>query len=57
MLQTHGLTHIALHVADLDRALRFYETLLGAVVLYRDASKLEIGTPGAHDSHQPGACD
>ena len=49
MLHTHGLTHIALCVADLDRAARFYEALLGAVELYRDASKIEIGVPGAHD--------
>ncbi|HLF79717.1 MAG TPA: VOC family protein [Dehalococcoidia bacterium] len=49
MLRTYGLTHIALYVADLDRSLRFYGALLGAVELYRDASKVEIGVPGAHD--------
>lgn len=49
MIRTRGLTHIALPVADLDRAIAFYQALLGARVLLHDDKVAEIGTPGAHD--------
>ena len=49
MIRTRGLTHIALPVADLDRAIAFYAALLDARVLLHDDKVAEIGTPGAHD--------
>lgn len=49
MIRTRGLTHIALPVADLDRSIAFYESLLGARVLLHDGRVAEIGTPEAHD--------
>lgn len=49
MIQTRGLTHIALPVAELERAINFYQALLGARVLLNDGRVAEIGTPGAHD--------
>jgi len=35
MVRTFGLTHIGLAVRDVERSVRFYETLLGAKVTYR----------------------
>ncbi len=37
MVKTHGLTHIALKVADPDRALRFYRAAFGVEEYFRDA--------------------
>jgi len=49
MIRTRGLTHIALTVADLERSTRFYEQLLGAVVVYRDGSFVQLQTPETWD--------
>lgn len=58
-IETYGLTHVALKVADVDRSFRFYQRLLGASLLGelegtddedlsgRDA--IEFGTPGSSD--------
>jgi catechol 2,3-dioxygenase-like lactoylglutathione lyase family enzyme len=59
VIETHGLTHVALKVKDIERSYRFYQRLLGARLLgdmegrddedlsERDA--IEFGTPGAND--------
>ena len=49
MIATRGLTHITLTVSDLDRSARFYRELLGAIEIYRDASFVQLQTPGAWD--------
>jgi catechol 2,3-dioxygenase-like lactoylglutathione lyase family enzyme len=49
MIHTWGLTHVALAVADLDRAARFYATVFGAVEVYRDGAFLQLQTPGSRD--------
>ncbi len=49
MVKTHGLTHVALAVADLARSSHFYEQLLGAKVVYRDDSVVQLQTPGSRD--------
>jgi catechol 2,3-dioxygenase len=49
MIRTYGLTHIALAVADLDRASRFYQRVFGAVEVYRDGGFVQIQTPGSRD--------
>ena len=49
MVRTYGLTHIAIGVRDLDRSARFYQSLLGAKVVYRDASFAQLQTPGSRD--------
>jgi catechol 2,3-dioxygenase-like lactoylglutathione lyase family enzyme len=49
VIRTRGLTHIALPVVDLERAIAFYTSLLGVRVLLNDGKVAEIGTPGAHD--------
>lgn len=49
MIETHGLTHIALAVADAERSARFYEAVFGAQVVYRQAGFLQMQTPGSRD--------
>ncbi|MEO8337245.1 MAG: VOC family protein [bacterium] len=46
---TYGLTHIALAVADVDRAFAFYESVFGMVAVYRDENFLQAQTPGTRD--------
>jgi catechol 2,3-dioxygenase-like lactoylglutathione lyase family enzyme len=49
MIRTYGLTHVALAVRDLDRSLRFYQTVFGAVEVYRQEKFLQVQTPGTRD--------
>src|SRR5260221_13536304 len=49
MLKTHGLTHVALAVRDLDRSFAFYHTVFGAVEIYRKDDFLQVQTPGSRD--------
>lgn len=49
MVKTHGLTHIALAVKDLDRSLAFYREVFGVVETYRSEGFLQVETPGCHD--------
>jgi len=49
MIDTGGLTHIALAVADLDRASRFYREVFGAVEVYRQATLVQVQMPGTRD--------
>jgi catechol 2,3-dioxygenase-like lactoylglutathione lyase family enzyme len=49
MIRTHGLTHLNLKVADLDRAVRFYTDVFGVKEYYRDAHSVQVLGPGPHD--------
>lgn len=49
MVQTYGLTHIALAVRDLERSIAFYRGVFGSKVVYRDAAFAQLQTPGARD--------
>lgn len=49
MVKTFGLTHIALAVRDVERASRFYQTVLGAVEVYRRDTFAQLQTPGTRD--------
>jgi catechol 2,3-dioxygenase-like lactoylglutathione lyase family enzyme len=46
---TYGLTHLALAVADVNRAFQFYASVFGMVAVYRDDEFLQAQTPGARD--------
>jgi catechol 2,3-dioxygenase-like lactoylglutathione lyase family enzyme len=49
MVETYGLTHLALEVSDPPRSARFYRDVFGCVATYEDESKVELQTPGRHD--------
>ena len=49
MIETYGLTHIALAVQDLDRSLAFYQAIFGMVEVYRGEDFVQAQTPGSRD--------
>src|SRR5688500_11020935 len=47
MIRTRGLTHIHLVVRDLERSLRFYQSVFGMEERFRDGSEMVfLNTPG-----------
>ena len=49
MIETFGLTHIALAVQDAERAFRFYQDVFGMVAVYRESGFIQAQTPGCRD--------
>jgi catechol 2,3-dioxygenase-like lactoylglutathione lyase family enzyme len=49
MVKTHGLTHVALAVANAERSLCFYEAVFGVKPVYREAGFIQAQTPGSRD--------
>ena len=49
MVRTHGMSHVALAVRDVQRAFAFYRELVGAVAIYEDADSIQAQTPGSRD--------
>jgi len=49
MVKTFGLTHVAVAVRDIDRASRFYQSVLGAIEVYRQVGFVQLQTPGTRD--------
>jgi catechol 2,3-dioxygenase-like lactoylglutathione lyase family enzyme len=49
MIETYGLTHIALSVQDLDRSLAFYQAVFGMVEVHRGEDFVQAQTPGSRD--------
>lgn len=46
---TFGLTHVALSVRDVEKSLRFYNAVLGAVTVYQQDDFAQAQTPGSRD--------
>src|SRR5262249_61772507 len=46
---TYGLSHIALKVADLDRAVAFYERAFGTKQYFRNETSAQVLGPGPTD--------
>ena len=49
MIRTHGLTHLALTVSDLERSFQFYHDVFGMLAIYREPHFIQAQTPGARD--------
>jgi len=49
MIRTYGLTHLAIGVEDPERALRFYQKVLGEIPVYREKDFIQAQTPGSRD--------
>jgi len=46
---TYGLTHIAVLVKDLEKTLRFYQSVFDMKVMYHERDMVQLTTPGCHD--------
>src|SRR5262245_28133243 len=49
MVETYGMSHVALAVLDPERTLAFYQAVLGVVPVYRDRDFVQAQTPGSRD--------
>lgn len=49
MIKTHGLSHVALSVADPERSLTFYRSVFGVREYFRDESTIQVLGPGRYD--------
>lgn len=49
MIKTHGLSHLALSVLDLDRSLAFYRSVFGVREYFRSDSTVQVVGPGQFD--------
>jgi len=49
MIETHGLSHLNLEVADPERSLRFYQVLFGVREYFRDSHSIQALGPGEND--------
>ncbi len=49
MVETYGLTHISLAVAEPQRSLEFYTRVFGVKEYFRDEQQIQVQGPGPHD--------
>jgi catechol 2,3-dioxygenase-like lactoylglutathione lyase family enzyme len=49
MIETHGLSHVAIAVLDPDRSLAFYQSVFGVREYFRSDSTVQVLGPGKFD--------
>ena len=49
MIETYGLTHLNLEVADPEASLRFYQQMFGVKEYFRDENSIQVQGPGEKD--------
>ena len=49
MVETYGLTHLALAVRDVERSLRFYRQVFGVEAYFHEEGRVHVRTPRCHD--------
>ena len=49
MIETYGLTHLALGVKNVEHAFEFYRSVFGMVAVFRSEDFLQAQTPGTRD--------
>jgi len=47
--KTYGLTHLAIAVADIERTLKFYQSVFDMEVMYHEKEFIQLTTPGSND--------
>ncbi len=48
-IKTHGFSHLAIAVKNIERTLSFYRQIFGSEVMYKSEGFLQIKTPGCND--------
>ena len=46
---TYGLTHLAIAVKDIERTLKFYQSVFEMEVMYHEKDFIQLTTPGCND--------
>src|SRR4249920_2537556 len=47
--KTYGLTHLAIAVKDVERTLKFYQSVFDMQVMYHEKGFIQLTTPGCND--------
>jgi catechol 2,3-dioxygenase-like lactoylglutathione lyase family enzyme len=49
MIETYGMSHVALAVRDPERSFEFYQAIFGMIAVYRGEDFIQAQTPGTFD--------
>ena len=47
--KTYGLTHLSIAVKDVDRTMKFYQTIFDMQTMYHENGFIQLTTPGCND--------